>query len=386
MTWLQLGLALLLGLVCLWLVQQVQREERRFWQRMMQPPTDSFARTEMTLTAQPTETATDLLARRGLAGLGLATAVLAGVSLLVGTASLGPGEVLATLAGQATEAGHAAIVWNLRLPRLLLTLAVGGLLGLAGALLQRATASAFASSDLTGMAAGGGVAIACWVALVQPQLEGQPLLLPLVALLGVVPLALLLLWQLRGQRQGWRLLTGVGLSLLLPLLVAALLVPQFRVNSFVWWGVGSLDRRGWYQWQALLLWLVLVVPVGVFCLVRRTPPLAQVGAAALVTAVTVGVAGPLGYVGWLAPLLTRRFAGAGSSHWLAGSVLAGALLLLAADTCARVLDGVAPSLLLINSYPVGAVLALLGLPLLLCCWRFRQRLGLVGTATAHAKM
>ena len=115
----------------------------------------------------------------GLALIG----VLFAVHLCTGTVRLEPGEVLASLLGRHSEDLHRTVVWDLRLPRSLIAIVAGALLGTAGAILQIVTRNNLADPGIIGVTAGGILVAVLWTV----GFGGIPhpgRLMPLVVLLG----------------------------------------------------------------------------------------------------------------------------------------------------------------------------------------------------------
>ena len=96
----------------------------------------------------------------GLALIG----VLFVVHLCTGTVRLGPSEVMAALLGRHTEDLHRTVVWDLRLPRSLIAIVAGALLGTAGAVLQVVMRNNLAEPGITGVTAGGILVAVLWIA------------------------------------------------------------------------------------------------------------------------------------------------------------------------------------------------------------------------------
>lgn len=302
----------------------------------------------------------------------LAMLLLFGLSLLVGGAGFGLPD--------------GVILWQLRLPRSALALAIGAGLGLSGAVLQGALRNPLADPGLlgiTGCAALGGVIALYWgiAARFAPAL---PLSGMLGAGLGCV--ALLTLAGLAPTGPGL-ILAGVALSAFAAALLAALLslAPDpFALAEIATWLMGSLEDRS-------LLQLALAAPpilAGCLLLLRLGPGLdalslgeataATLGhpagrtlrLAALGAALAVGpgaaVAGGIGFVGLVVPHLLRPWLGQRPAALLPAATLGGAALLLAADMLARA----APLLLPLHAEPqLGVLTALLGAPILVAASR-----------------
>ena len=302
----------------------------------------------------------------------LALAALAGVafSLVVGSLSLSLVDVSRALLGE--DAGLAGeIVRGLRLPRALAGLACGGLLALAGTLMQVLLKNPLADPYVLGVS--GGASVGALFAM----LFGLPLvILHAGAFVGALA-AMLLVFGLAHGDGSWTqtrlLLTGVIVAAGCGALVALMLsvAPENRLRGMLFWLMGDLS-------QAESPWLGLVIlALGMACvlpfsrdlgLLARGELSAQVLGvpvarlrlliyilASLFTAVAVNSAGSIGFIGLVVPHLVRLATGNDLRLLLPASVLAGGTLLVAADTLARTI--IAPQQL-----PVGVLTALLGVP------------------------
>ncbi|MCS7030255.1 MAG: iron ABC transporter permease [Gloeomargarita sp. SKYG116] len=309
---------------------------------------------------------------RPVAGLLGLTALLGGIGLLalrLGSVPLTTSQVVQALLRQGEELPQ-TILWELRLPRVLLGMAVGAALGTAGALMQGMLRNPLADPYLLGIAAGAGLAA------VIPIVQGVALAwVPLVAWVGSVATALLvyaLAWQ-PGQLSVTRLiLAGVAVSAFLGSVTTILLLfADDRVQIALNWLVGSLNARGWEEVQAVALPIVMGLlaawPWG------RTLDILGLGderamslglsltkvrlavglTATWLTAAAVSVSGLIGFVGLMVPHLVRLL-GVQTYRWLIPwAAVMGALVLTTADTLAR-LGRI--------ELPVGAMTALMGAP------------------------
>jgi iron complex transport system permease protein len=353
--------------------------------------------------ADPRPRARDLRVLGLLLAADLALLLLA---LAWGSVRLSPGELLAALTAKlaATFTGNftadptagaaadplALAVLGLRAPRALLALSTGGLLGLSGALLQALLRNPLADPYVLGISGGAacGACAAIVLGLAGPALvlgAGAGALLTLLLLLAVARRALFAA-QVRADsgHDSAILLCGVMLAALSAALLglAMALVPDGTLRSVVFWLLGDLHAAAEPglapMAAAALLALVLLAlrdaPALTALLggdlqahtqgvavtaVRRRLILVTAGA----TGVAVSLAGAVGFVGFVAPHLVRRWLGARQGPVLLASTLAGAGLVLLADTLARSL---APPLQL----PVGAFTALIGAPLFL--WQLQR--------------
>ena len=302
--------------------------------------------------------------------------LLAPVSLLAGLAfgsvDLPLGQVMCALAGK--ESGLAAdIVWQLRLPRVLAAFACGGLLALAGALLQALLRNPLADPYVLGIS--GGSAVAALAAM----LFGLAAAAVNLAALGGALAAVALVFAL-GFGGGWSmvrlLLTGVVLSAGFSALISLLLTlaPGGQVRGMLFWLMGDLAQAqtpgvAWGillaaltfgGWQAKSLDILGLGELKALSLGVAVRPLqyAVFFVASAATAAVVVEAGAIGFVGLIVPHFIRLLGISGHRWLLPLAVLAGGSFLTLADTLARTV--IAPQQL-----PVGVLTALLGVPVLL---------------------
>ena len=326
---------------------------------------------------------------RPLAGpLLAACAVLAGAALLavlVGPVRLDPGAVLVELAGRLpgvdTSSGlsdqEAAILWQLRLPRVVLGGLVGAMLALAGAAYQGVFRNPLADPYLLGAAAGAGLGATLAIAY-GPDTSGWPVdLLPLAAFAGAVAgvVAAYALGRSGPARTTTSLiLSGVAVAAFLTAIQTYVQQRESETLREVYgWILGRLTTAGWREvvlivpyalvsTAAILLHgrLIDVLAVGddeasSLGLRAARVRLVVVAAATLATAAAVAVSGLIGFVGIIVPHTIRLLAG--SSHRLLAplSLIAGAAFLILADLAARTV--IVPAEL-----PIGVVTAIVGAP------------------------
>lgn len=302
----------------------------------------------------------------GLAGLSL------GAALLAGSVATGPAELLSLLGGEPSLA--AEVVLQLRLPRALAGFACGGLLALAGALMQVLLRNPLADPYVLGISGGAGVG-----ALAAILLGLSGLGLDALAFCGALG-ALLLVFGLAHGDGSWTqtrlLLTGVIVAAGCGALVALMLsiAPESKLRGMLFWLMGDLSQAGtpWPTLGFLALALLLSLPYAreLNLLARGAESAQTLGVAvgrlrglvyfiaALATAAAVTSAGSIGFIGLVVPHLVRLAIGNDQRLLLPASVLAGGTLLMAADTLARTI--IAPEQL-----PVGVLTALLGVPIFL---------------------
>lgn len=325
-----------------------------------------------------------------LALTGCALALLLVGSLATGPMSLSLGESLRALfAGPQSgiEAHKLLIVQGIRLPRTLLCIAVGGILGLCGAVMQGLFRNPLADPGIIGVSGGAALGAALAIVLLAPlgshlqSLLGLGLL-PLLAFLGGALTTTLV--YLLGTREGGTsvtvmLLAGVAITALSGAVIGLLtyLADDQMLRNLSLWQMGSLAAGKPVDVTLALLTLAALLllfmrdanplnalllgegearhlGVNVQTLKRRLILLTAAGVGVAV-AVAVAVAGMIGFVGLVVPHLVRLLAGPNHVRLLPLSALLGAGLLLGADMLARTL--LAPAEL-----PVGIITALLGAP------------------------
>ncbi len=266
------------------------------------------------------------------------------------------------------------VVLELRLPRAMQALSVGGLLALAGALLQVLLRNPLADPYVLGVSGGASVAalLAIMIGLPAAGVDGM-------AALGALAPACWSSRSRRGTAAGRPtrlLLTGVvvaaGAGSVVSLLLA--LCDDSRLRGMVFWLLGDLSRAERWQWLARLLLVATLASVALGrhlnVLARGETQAATLGLdvrrmriavfvlSSLLTGCAVSAAGSIGFVGLVTPHLVRLALGSDNRMVLPGSALLGGILLMAADLGSRVL--LAP-----RQLPVGALTAVVGVPIFL---------------------
>jgi iron complex transport system permease protein len=300
------------------------------------------------------------------------------IAIASGSEWIAPGRLAAILAGK--EHGiHADIVLGLRLPRALAAFSAGGLLALAGALMQILLRNPLADPYVLGLAGGAGTgALGAMLAGLQASLvigcAWSGALLAVVLVLALGRRSLLVRATGREADQPLRLLL-VGVALATGWAAAIMLVlalaPDASLRGMLFWLMGDLDGAEAFAPPAIALTLLLAVALalGRDCTVlihgadaARTLGvpverlrLALMLFASAATAFAVTTVGTIGFVGLIVPNAVRIALGNDQRLALPACVLGGGALLVLADTLARTV--VAPAQL-----PVGAVMALVGVP------------------------
>lgn len=327
--------------------------------------------------------------RTALALLVVALLIVAGLALGTGAIAIPPSRVVAVLLPALAEAGQPSpadvlLVRGVRLPRLVATVLTGGVLGVAGALMQGLFRNPLADPGLIGVSAGSGFAAALIVVL-GDRLFGpgaaQGPLLPLGAFLGGLAVSLLLYAVAsRGGRTSVAtvLLAGIAISALAVAAMGILvyLADDRQLRDITFWTMGSFGGTNWSRVAVtgpLMALAIVAAPFlarGLDALVFGEAEARHLGIpiervklfAILATALGVGAAvataGMIGFVGIVVPHLVRIAIGPGHRALLPASALLGATLLTLADMVARVI--VAPAEL-----PIGIVTAVIGAPVFL---------------------
>jgi len=316
-----------------------------------------------------------LAGRRALTFAALAAAVPAAMvlGLFVGGSALAPRDVLAALLHPNAGGDAGAIVWALRLPRVAIAACVGAALAVSGALLQGLLRNPLVDPFLTGVSAGAGAAIA--LAVVAGVAAGFVPAIGFAAGLGTALLVAFLARRGGGVDPERLILAGISLSALFSAIVALVLVRLGREggDAVLAWLAGSLASRGWHELlatapyalagtvlaalaapslNALRLGAGIAKAVGVD--IARTQWLV-LGAAALLTAAAVALAGIVGFVGLIVPHVARRLVGTDARASLVAAALLGAAFVPLADALAR---SIAPP----TEIPLGVLLAFVGVP------------------------
>ena len=333
-----------------------------------------------------------------LAGLGLlAMALVAGSAQ--GAYAISPAQlwdVLRDIVGGSDNPTPEHLVFvNIRLPRLLLGVAAGAGLGLAGALMQGLFRNPLADPGLIGVSSGAALAAASFIVMGNlwfpdlPRALGSWTLVSTAFIGGLVVTFLIyaLAQSQGGTRMGLMLLAGIAVNALAGagLGYLSFLATDEQLRNLQFWLLGSL---GGARWSAVVLvgavvtlacgaGLTLARPLNAIALgeaqavllgvdVERTKRWAIWVCALAVGAVTA-TTGMIGFVGLIAPHWVRMVAGPDHRIVLPGSALLGAALVLAADAVAR--TAVKPAEL-----PLGVLTAFIGVPMFLFMLRhFRGR-------------
>lgn len=322
--------------------------------------------------------------------LAIALIAVAVFAIHAGSSGLSIGEVIKTLFGAGTKQ-TGAIVFGIRLPRVVTALIAGMALGMVGCVMQSVLRNPLADASTLGVSQGAAfgatVAIICFGAGAQNTTSASnaisisnPYLVTIFAFLGGAASTLVVLGLSRFKKISPQsmILAGVALSALFG--GGTTLIQYFaddvQVAAVVFWTFGDLGRTNWTE--ILIITCISFAACTYFMFNRwnynafesggqtakslgvNVGVVTYVGMAvcALVASVIVSFVGIISFVGLLAPHIMRRFIGNDYRFLLPTSALTGAVLLLTADTFGRLV--VAPIIL-----PIGAITSFLGAPLFL---------------------
>jgi iron complex transport system permease protein len=296
------------------------------------------------------------------------------ISLSVGPAGISlPKIIRLWIAGKGTTS-H-SIIFDIRLPRILLGLAIGGGLGLAGAILQGLFRNPLVEPYTLGISGAAALGVAVTSIFGLSRLLG-PYSIPLSGFIGA--LCAILFLQFLSARRGLLtvqglLLVGVMISFIsssLVLLIMSLSRLQ-DLQGILFWIIGSLGETDWFLVKlALAVSMAGLVASYLFCLDLNALALGEEEAlhlgvdvektkrmlfalTSLLTGLCVSLAGAIGFVGLVVPHFVRLWAGPDHRILLVSSFIAGAIFLVLSDTVAR-------TVALPLELPVGVVTGIVG--------------------------
>ena len=300
------------------------------------------------------------------------------ISMNTGHIKLTPIEVVRTLFGFGTEKQD-LVLFEFRLPRIVLSALVGMGLAVSGCILQGISRNALADPGILGINAGAGLAVMLFISFFSSPVAAPPYLLPFFALIGA-GIAAILIYTLSYKRgEGISptrlLLTGVavaaGISALMLVLTLRLSPENYQFVAI--WMAGSVWGADWTYVLALLPWLIVLIPftiskatllntlnlgemtaVGLGASIEKERRI-LLAAAVVLAGVSVSVSGSIGFVGLVGPHLARQLIGSQHQYVLPISALLGGLLVVVADTIGR-------WIMQPTEIPVGIVVAVIGAP------------------------
>lgn len=285
------------------------------------------------------------------------------------------------------------VVWNIRLPRVILAVFVGMNLAVSGAIFQAVTRNELASPFVLGISHGAGLVILLTLVV----FTGLTTLLPIFAALGgaaAFAIVYAIAWK-NGTSPVRLVLAGIIVATVFQSLQRALFFFATDIGTAqtaMAWMTGSLTGVGWEQIRMALPWTIVIAglaivsarQLNVLLLGQRTAKslgmsvervrFALSGVAVLAAAVSIAVAGVVSFVGLIVPHLVRTLVGNDHKKLIVGCLFAGPALMVIADVGARlglpILAGATNQQL-----PVGVVTGLIGGPYFLYLMRKQRQLG-----------
>jgi len=276
------------------------------------------------------------------------------------------------------------IIFEIRIPRVILAALVGASLGLSGASLQGLFRNPLADPGLIGVSAGAALGAAIIIVLgtsIFPELIFNSLILPVSAIIGAALVITLLYFLTKGfgyQGVTYMLLVGIAVNALAGVVIGILtyISSDAELRGLTFWTMGSFGGANW----TLILPAMVIISLSIIWMIpsARKLDLLQLGepealrlgvdvqrlkykviiSSAITVGVSVALSGMIGFVGLVVPHLVRLLGGVNHNFVLPGSALAGAILMIVADLVSRTL--IQPAEL-----PVGLITSAIGAPFFL---------------------
>ncbi|MEO0558881.1 MAG: iron ABC transporter permease [Bacteroidota bacterium] len=315
----------------------------------------------------------------------VALAVASVVALMWGSSTMGPARVWEVLTGGGSLTDR-QILWDLRAPRVVLAIAVGGGLSVIGVAMQALVRNPLAEPYIVGASSGASAGAALFFLGFLPPVISKAISMPVAAITGAwLAVTVVFLVARSGPvlSTGRLLLAGVAMSALLGSVTAFITYASpepDKLRAVLFWLLGSLTRANWSQVllpigvsiaSALALW-ALARPLDL--LTTGEEPAAALGVpverlkrvllavSAIATGVLVAAAGVIGFIGLIVPHAVRILVGASHRRLVPFAFLGGAGFLVLADLAARtLLNG--------QEIPVGVLTAICGVPFFLILLR-----------------
>jgi len=313
-----------------------------------------------------------------IVGIVLAVAIL--VAIGIGSVRFSPLESLLALIGQGDDRSN-TILWDIRIPRVLLALIIGANLAASGALLQAVMLNPLADPGLTGVSSGAAVA-ALFIMLVVP---GYSSFIPIAAIIGG-GFAAVMVYAMAWKRVGGFIpvriiLSGVAINAVFGGVIGLLsILYSDRLPAALQWLNGSLNGKGMGDVMVILPYSIVGWIAALFC-VRKANVL-RLGeqtahhlgqnmnqvrfvlslVAVYLAAVSVSTVGLVGFVGLVVPHIARLLIGSDYRFSMPLGLMLGAIVLLVADTAGR-------SLFSPLQIPAGIIMAIAGGPYFLYLMR-----------------
>ncbi len=300
------------------------------------------------------------------------------ISMNTGTFSMNPFEVLKTLVGAGSDKQN-LVLFELRLPRMVIAILVGAGLAVSGAILQGISRNGLSDPGILGINAGAGLAVILFVCFYPHRNMAPPFVMPFLALIGAGATAFLIYVLSYKKNHGISptrlLLVGIAVAagISAATIILTLKLDPRNLEFVVTWQLGDLWGTNWMFVLALLPWILLFIPFvfwkanvlnilslheqiagGLGLSIERERIYLLIAAVAL-AASCVATGGGIGFIGLLGPHIARRLVGPKHQFMLPLTAMVGSFIVLVADTIAR-------SVMENTELPVGVVVSLLGAP------------------------
>nr|WP_249435951.1 iron ABC transporter permease [Paenibacillus sp. Marseille-Q4541] len=298
----------------------------------------------------------------------------------IGSVRLSPAEVLQTITGSGSEQWN-TILWNIRIPRVLLALIIGANLAVSGALLQAVMHNPLADPGLTGVSSGAAVTV-LFIMLVMPEFSS---FIPIAAIVGGGIAAAMVYGWAWTKTQGITpiriILSGVAVNAVFGGVIGLLsILYSDKLPAALSWMNGSLSGKGMDAVLTILPYSVAGWIMAFLCI--RQANILRLGeqaahnlgqninrvrftlsfVAVFLASVSVSMVGLVGFVGLIVPHMARMMIGSDYKYSIPFSLALGAVVLIAADTIGR-------SMFSPLEIPAGIVMAMVGGPYFLYLMR-----------------
>lgn len=302
------------------------------------------------------------------------------LSLNMGVISISPKEVIQTLMQNGTDQQE-LVLFNFRLPGIILALLIGAGLAVSGAIMQGITQNGLADPGILGINTGAGFAIVLFLFFFQGVIPSSSPLsifaMPFVALVGALTAAVIiyaLAWK-KGVTTIRLVLVGIGVNAAFSALLTIMQLkmdPQNYRQVTIWLS-GDIWNANWDFVFALLPWMLILIPIaikkskslnvfnlgddvasGLGIKVEKERGILLFIAVALAGA-SVAAGGAIAFLGLVVPHIVRKIVGPMHQYVIPISALLGAVLLMVADI-------IGSNLLAPSSIPVGIVVSIVSTP------------------------
>lgn len=314
------------------------------------------------------------------------------VALSVGAASI---PVLSTarimwdrLTGIPNYSSYHIIIFDVRLPRVLLSALVGAALATSGAIFQSLFRNPMADPYIIGVSSGAALGAASAIVFQLNYWILGSSIIPLTAFLGALMATFIVyrIARIRGRIPiSALLLSGIALGSFLSAIMSFLLVIRGRdLHAVFFWLMGGFTARGWEHVKMVIPFIVIGLPISFFfardlnLMLLGEEKAVQLGTdverlkrillilSSLIAAAAVSVSGLIGFIGLMTPHIIRALFGPDHRLLLPTTAIGGAIFLVVADTAARVM--LAP-----NEIPVGIITAFFGAPFFIYLLRLKKK-------------